>query len=136
MKTIFTLALTAIFALSLNAQDSTKVDIETQLRNSLETLEMKIDQLEWAEIQDKAELYINDNKPTKEDFEKFKAKSKETIAELRAKDYSSIRELEKGFEHTMEDLGEIVRGISSDFESLIEEMEVKKPGKTKEVKQI
>ncbi len=136
MKSILSLALTLFVAFTISAQDSTKVNLEDQMKRTLENLEMKIDQLEWAEIQDKTELYINEHKPTKEDFEKFKEVSKAKIKELQAKDYSSIQELEKGFEHTFEDLGEIIQGISKDFGTMLKEMELDKPKKPAEIKQI
>lgn len=136
MKSISTLAFILFVALSLQAQDSTKVNLEDQFRQSLDKIELKIDQLEWAEIQDKAELYINDNKPTKEDFDKFKESSKAKIKELKARDYSNLKELEKGFEGTFQDIDEIIQGISEDFGNMLDEMEINKPKKTKDIKQI
>ncbi len=138
MKTFTLIFFLLAFGLHLNAQqqDPAPLSTEDKVKAQLDKLEQKIDDFDAEQFSTQVQDYVDTHKPTKEDFEAFKIEGKEIIEELRSMDYSNMDKVKENFEYQFEDLGDILRDITKDFESFIEELELtdsKSPSPTKQI---
>lgn len=129
MKFYTLLTLLAFFAINLSAQDSAEKNSNEKIKQSLTELEQRIMALDIDEIDSKVRSYLEEHAPDRIDLENLKEDAMESIAELKERDYSCIDELKGNINEDFRELEDIMRSMSDDFKTMLDDWDVEIPSK-------